>query len=81
MKILFAFRKKIETKSGCEFIAKRNIPAPKKRREVTSTYYDNQLILPTAYATQSNLRKRVSSVTYEDKFDNDSLTYQRNFLF
>ncbi|MFL5763549.1 MAG: RHS repeat-associated core domain-containing protein [Bacteroidia bacterium] len=47
-----------------------------KRKEVTSTYYDEQLILPTSYANQSNLRKRVATVTYEDKFDDDSLTYQ-----
>ena len=46
------------------------------RKEVTSTYFDNQLILPTSYSVQNNLRKRVASVTYEDVFDNDSLTYQ-----
>ncbi|HEY0030789.1 MAG TPA: hypothetical protein VGC65_08530 [Bacteroidia bacterium] len=46
------------------------------RKEVTQTYYDNQVILPTTYATQENLRKRVSSVTYEDVFDDDSTSYE-----
>ncbi|MBI3518103.1 MAG: hypothetical protein HY062_01930 [Bacteroidetes bacterium] len=44
------------------------------RREVTKTYYDVQSILPLTY-TQSNLRKRVATSTFEDVFDGNDLTY------
>jgi RHS repeat-associated protein len=45
------------------------------RTEVTHTYYDNTAInnLPLV---QQNLRKRVATVTYEDKDDGDPQTYQ-----
>ncbi|MCD6018562.1 MAG: repeat-associated core domain protein [Bacteroidetes bacterium] len=45
------------------------------RREVTKTYYDENIIsgLPIA---QDNLRKRVASISYEDVFDGNDQTYQ-----
>lgn len=46
------------------------------RKEVTKTYYDNVIPGSTFGFTQSNLRKRVSSVSYEDVDDNNPLTYQ-----
>ena len=46
------------------------------RTEVTHTYYDTLAIdsLPANFV-QNNLRKRVSSVTYEDVFDNNPQTF------
>jgi RHS repeat-associated protein len=46
------------------------------RTEVTHTYYDTLAIdsLPTNFV-QNNLRKRVSSVTYEDVYDNNPQTF------
>src|SRR5690606_19722342 len=46
-----------------------------QRSEVTKTYYDEQVILPVSPYIQNNLRKRVASVTYEDLFDNNDVTY------
>ncbi|MBX3165292.1 MAG: peptidoglycan DD-metalloendopeptidase family protein [Bacteroidetes bacterium] len=51
------------------------INASGQRSEVTKTYYDEQVILPVSPYTQNNLRKRVASVTYEDLFDNNDVTY------
>ncbi|MBI3518043.1 MAG: hypothetical protein HY062_01630 [Bacteroidetes bacterium] len=50
------------------------------RKEVTHTYYDNTVTglaaqFPTGF-TQDNLRKRVATITYEDVFDNNALTYK-----
>lgn len=45
------------------------------RKEVTKTYYD-QNVISSLPITQENLRKRVSSVTYEDLFDGNDQTYQ-----
>ncbi len=54
------------------------------RTEVTSTYYDTYLsniinvwfnLNSSNINGQENLRNRVSSVTYEDIYDSDSLTY------
>jgi RHS repeat-associated protein len=45
-----------------------------RKYELTHTYYDEPAFAFTGY-DQVNLRGRVASVTYEDKFDNDSLTY------
>ncbi|MBI5539819.1 MAG: hypothetical protein HY951_07155, partial [Bacteroidia bacterium] len=49
-------------------------------REVTRTYYDNPLPSGSVAfnyigTTQDNLRKRVSSVLYDENEDNDPLTY------
>ncbi|MBS1652274.1 MAG: hypothetical protein JSU07_09720 [Bacteroidetes bacterium] len=46
-----------------------------QRREVTKTYYDVQSILSNTFATQSNLRKRVASTTFEDVFDGVDTTF------
>ncbi len=44
------------------------------RKEVTRTYYDTAVVsLPI---TQENLRKRVSTVTYEDVYDGIDSTYE-----
>ncbi len=43
--------------------------------QITRTYYDNQRILPTSIMNQNNLRKRVASVTYADKYSSDSTVY------
>lgn len=43
------------------------------RQEVTKTYYDSQSILIAG--TQNNLRKRVATITYEDVYDGNNLTY------
>ncbi len=45
------------------------------RTEVTQTYYDEQFAAGGTL-TQTNLRKRVASVTYEDVYDNNVTTYQ-----
>lgn len=45
------------------------------RNEVTKTYYDATVITPLPF-TQDNLRKRVSTVTYEDLFDGNDQTFQ-----
>ncbi len=44
------------------------------KTEITSTYYDIAS-LSTPNLTQQNLRGRVASTSYEDSYDNDSLTY------
>ncbi len=46
------------------------------RKEVTHTYYDDVIPGSSLGFTQSNLRKRVSSVTYEEVDDSTALTYQ-----
>ena len=48
------------------------------RSEVTHTFYDASVFsnqLSVIGFQQENLRKRVASVTYEDMFDNNALTY------
>jgi RHS repeat-associated protein len=50
------------------------IGGPGDRREVTSTYYDEQHLLNSAYP-QANLRKRVTSTSYEEFFDGNDLSY------
>jgi len=45
---------------------------PGSRTQVTHTYYDD---VSFAIGSQENLRSRVASITYEDIFDDDSLTY------
>jgi RHS repeat-associated protein len=45
------------------------------RTEVTHTYYDTA-VFAGKNLIQQNLRKRVSSVTYEDVFDSNDNTYQ-----
>jgi hypothetical protein len=44
------------------------------RTEVTHTYYDSTVI-DSVPMTQSNLRKRISSVTFEDTYDGNAQTY------
>lgn len=46
------------------------------RKEVTHTFYDDVIPASSFGFTQSNLRKRVSSVTYEEVDDSTALTYQ-----
>lgn len=45
------------------------------RKEVTKTYYDESVIIGLPI-TQENLRKRVSTVTFEDVYDGNDQTYK-----
>jgi RHS repeat-associated protein len=51
------------------------------RREVTHTYYDNALSSVPSGVSQLNLRKRVSTVTYEDRDDGNATTYQHGTYY
>jgi hypothetical protein len=59
-----------------EDLERKARPEGERPRKVTSTYYDEQNVLPAGFATQDNLRKRVATVSYEDVRDGYDSTYQ-----